>query len=101
MTTPYLTTRTVAARLRIGPRRLRTLLAAGRIQGAWRTAQWDRSTCLGVPTGYGACCHGHTASPENCQLCHCSRQDGPWLIPADFTLSPRPRGPLPRYRRTP
>lgn len=74
----YLPVSVVAAQLKIGPRRLRTLLAAGRIKGAYR---------LGLPHP----CHGDGT---------CERYEtGPWLIPADFTLSPASRGPLPNWRK--
>ena len=81
MTTPYLTTRTVAARLRIGPRRLRTLLAQGRVEGATRMCAPGCAACA-----CGMRYDGHAGT-------------GPWLIPADFTLSPRPHGPLPNWRK--
>ena len=71
MTPRYLTASAVARSLGIGPRRLRTLLAAGRIAGAYRMTHPDADTVY----------------------------SSPWLIPADFTVSPGKRGPLPIYLR--
>ena len=90
MTPRYLTASAVARSLGIGPRRLRTLLAAGRIAGAYRIEVSTR------PYPY---CHRDKAHSECLHYACQSDPKGPWIIPADYTLTPGRRGPQPNWRK--
>ena len=94
MTPRYLTASAVARSLGIGPRRLRTLLAAGRIPGAYKLKGWDYTGCR------QQICYCHMdESIKACSSCGCRSCGSTWIIPADYTLTPGRRGPQPNWRK--
>ena len=110
MTPRYLPVATVARQLGIGPRRLRTLLAAGRIEGAYRMGGLAREK-EGQTLEHAEYPHapGTLYDCSKCEsTCYCAPDStmcvacairGPWLIPADYRLTPRRTGPQLRCYR--